>query len=187
MGYTTDFYGSVTVEPPLNEHERDYLREFSGSRRMDRANGPYFVKGDGAFGQGGGPDVIHSHNAPPAGQPGLWCQWAASEDGTEIEWDGGEKFYDSVEWMQYLIDHFFRAGALAQGDTTDERFAHFTFDHVVNGTIRAEGEDSDDRWALVVTDNEVEQQEYSSFTETDLEEIKAEAYRAGFEAAKAQG
>lgn len=185
MGYTTDFYGSVKVSPPLNEHEVSYLKEFNGTRRMDRENGPYFVKGEGSFGQGSGPDTVYHHNSPPAEQPGLWCQWVPNEDGSEIEWDNGEKFYESVEWMEYLIQHFLKEGALAQGNTTDERFAHFTFDHTVNGRIRAEGEDSEDRWELVVEDNVVTVDDCVSHSGSALEALVAKAYAAGFAAAKA--
>ena len=44
MGYTTYFEGAVTVTPPLNEQEIDYLSRFSGSRRMHRGNGPYYAE-----------------------------------------------------------------------------------------------------------------------------------------------
>lgn len=32
-------------------------------------------------------------------QPGLWCQWIISDDGTKLEWDGNEKFYNYTEWL----------------------------------------------------------------------------------------
>jgi hypothetical protein len=89
-----------------------------------------------------------------------------TDDGTAIEWDGGEKFYDSPEWMTYLIDHFLKSGAEAQKQILRaerlnarvpelDQFAGFTFDHVLNGIINAQGEDPDDKWRLVVKDNEV--------------------------------
>ena len=150
MGYyTTDFYGSVTVEPPLNQAEITYLRKFSDTRRMDRKRGPYFVEGSGLFGQGQDED-IRDYNRPPAGQPGLWCKWEPTDDGTAIRWTGEEKFYDATEWMQYLIDHFLKPGARA---ARTGGFEGFTFDHVVNGTIDAYGEESGDVWRLVVEDN----------------------------------
>ncbi|WP_068059229.1 hypothetical protein [Nocardia xishanensis] len=154
MGYTTDFEGSVTVTPPLNETERAYLLRFADTRRMDRTSGPYFVDGtDGQWGHGQGHDSdIRDYNCPPEGQPSLWCQWVPTEDGTAIEWDGGEKFHEADVWMRYLIDHFLRSGARAEGHPG---FEGFTFDHVVNGVIHAQGEDSDDTWDLVVTDNAV--------------------------------
>lgn len=37
----------------------------------------------------------------PRKQPGLWCQW--TPDGTtHLVWDECEKFYNYVEWAQYL-------------------------------------------------------------------------------------
>lgn len=166
MGYSTDFSGSVEIEPPLNEHEIAYLRDFAKTRRMNRTGGPYFVKGEGAFGQGAGPDEVLNYNDPPEGQPGLWCQWAVADDGSYIEWDHGEKFYNSAEWMAYLIDHFLRPGAKASMDlvapvateeavAADERFTNFTFDHTLNGEIEAQGEDPSDRWLLIVENNKV--------------------------------
>lgn len=158
MGYTTVFAGNIIIDPPLNEHEVSYLRDFNLTRRMDRENGPYFVKGSGPFGQGDDEDVRDS-NRPPEGQPGLWCQWTVTEDGKFIEWDEGEKFYYAPEWMKYIVDHFLNrdVSASVREDMVkqDPRFEHFTFDHVCNGVIDAEGEESGDLWQLVVQDNTV--------------------------------
>lgn len=151
MGYTTTFNGSVSVNPPLNQAEIDYLNKFSATRRMDRAKGPYFVDGTGYAGQDHEPD-IRSYNEPPPGQPGLWCHWIPVDNGAAIEWDGGEKFYDSEEWMQYIVDHFLKPGAEAS-KSGDPQFAEFTFNHIANGEIEAAGESGDDFWLLVVEDN----------------------------------
>jgi hypothetical protein len=147
VGYTTDFSGQINIEPPLNQEEVAYLKKFNETRRMDRENGPYFVDGSGFMGQGHDADV-RNHNSPPKGQPGLWCQWVPTEDGTAIEWDGGEKFYSSKEWMAYLIDHFLKPGALAK-----DALPFLQANHVLNGVIKAQGEDMDDRWKLIVKDN----------------------------------
>ncbi len=153
MGYTTDFFGSVAVVPPLNAEEIAFLKKFAGTRRMKCEQGPYYVDRGGVAGQGemghGDPSVI-DYNRPPEGQPGLWCQWVPSDDGESIAWDEGEKFYDSPEWMKYLIDHFLKPGALAKPS-----LPFLQANHTVNGTIEAEGEDSNDRWALIVKDNDV--------------------------------
>lgn len=157
MGYTTEFEGQIEVSPPLNAKEVEFLNKFNGTRRMNRSNGPYFVDGSGDFGQGGDTDII-SYNEPPAGQPGLWCGWEASSDGRFIRWDGGEKFYASVEWMQYLIDHFLKPGAIAKS-----KLPFLQANHTLNGVIYAQGEDSDDKWRLVVEANVVTPQ-VASFT-----------------------
>ena len=161
MGYTTEFTGHVTVAPPLNEHEVAYLNRFADTRRMKRGYGPYYC-GTGSWGQDREADII-DYNHAPDGQPGLWCQWRASSDGSRIEWDGGEKFYDADQWMRYLIDTFLKPGgrvlyeldAPVEGRYYAPEFDHFTFDHVVNGVIAAQGEQDDDRWELHVVDNEV--------------------------------
>lgn len=154
MGYTTEFTGHVTVTPPLNADEIAYLQKFNETRRMNRTKGPYYVQGSGFMGQGHDADVLN-HNEPPEGQPGLWCKWEPSLDGTQIQWDGAEKFYNPVEWMRYLIDHFLRPDAPGKTQTVDAA-TFFTFgDHVVNGVIEAQGEESSDVWFLIVQDNVV--------------------------------
>lgn len=147
MGYTTEFTGRVAIQPSLNPTEITYLRDFANSRRMNRPVGPYATS-EHSYSELG----FESYNRPPAGQPGLWCGWVPAADGTAIEWNGVEKFYEATAWMTYLIDHFLKPGGRAQDEPG---FEHFTFDHVLNGTIDAQGEDSDDTWQLIVKDNEV--------------------------------
>jgi hypothetical protein len=153
MGYTTEFFGEIAVDPPLNEAEITYLRRFAGTRRMGRSRGPYFVDSSGFHGQGDDPD-IRDHNAPPIGQPGLWCQWVPNDAGTALAWDGGEKFYEADRWMAYLIEHFLKPGADAF-TCGDSQFEAFTFDHLLEGEIEAQGEEPDDRWILRITRNRV--------------------------------
>ena len=149
MGYTTTFSGSIAAVPALTAEETAYLRKFNETRRMDRVKGPYFVGGSGFHGQGSDGD-IRDHNTPAEGQPGLWCQWVPTEDGSAIVWDGGEKFYDSAEWMTYLIEHFIGSDPKAKSELP------FLQGHTLNGEIIAQGESFDDRWRLVVTNNVVE-------------------------------
>lgn len=149
MGYTTTFNGSVSITPPLNEEEIEFLDKFNRSRRMNRKNGPYFVDGNGDFGEDHDSDII-DFNGPPPGQPGLWCQWITNHDGTGLEWDEGEKFYNAAEWMQYIITHFLAPNAVAKSE-----LPFLQANHTVNGEIDAEGESQGDMWKLVVTDNVV--------------------------------
>jgi hypothetical protein len=164
MGYHTDFSGRVAIDPPLNAEEIEYLTKFAETRRMACTQGPYYVDRGGMCGQDNGPDVLN-YNRPPQGQPGLWCQWRPTEDGRFIEWDGGEKFYDSPEWMKYLIEHFLQPGALAKST-----LPFLQANHVLNGTIHAVGEESEDVWDLVVHQNAVFVQNYS-MVKTDLEPV----------------
>jgi hypothetical protein len=165
MGYTTEFSGHVTIDPPLNLEEINYLLRFADTRRMERENGPYYVDGGGFKGQADESDVI-DFNKPQEGQPGLWCQWVPNDEGTEIEWDGGEKFYYAAEWMKYLIDHFLKPGALAAS-----QLPFLQANHTVNGVIEAQGEDGSDRWDLVVEDNVVNTVEYK-FTKGEKKPVE---------------
>jgi len=129
VGYTTDFEGSFKLNRTLSSEHKAYLTAFSNTRRMSRnayktrtrpdplryavnlkvgPEGAYFVGEEGLFGQGTDADDIINYNEPPMGQPGLWCQWEPNEDGTCIQWDGGEKFYHYIEWLEYLIEHFLK-------------------------------------------------------------------------------
>lgn len=164
MGYNTDFWGSISITPPLNEHEINYLRQFAERDFMSTTTGPYAVSNRARWDE--------ADQASPSGlsaaqhAPGSACQWIPSDDGTELEYDQQEKFYESTIWMAYLIDTFLKPGATAQHDLAHripgwiypEELQHFTFDHACNGEIDAQGEDSDDRWRLVVRDNLVSTQ-----------------------------
>lgn len=156
MGYTTYFNGAFKFDKPVTDELRDYIDKFCNTRRMTRdnekikelypnwkelcfngelgANGAYFVGGDGFFGQHVDASVLDHNNS--GSQPGLWCQWVI--DGDELVWDDGEKFYYYVEWLEYLIEHFFAPSG-----------------YVLNGTVFYEGEDSDDFGKIIVTDNVV--------------------------------
>jgi len=165
MGYTSDFTGYVTVEPPLNESEVAFLSKFSGTRRMHRDKGPYYVDNAGFAGQDREDDIL-DYNRPPEGQPSLWCSWAFAggdvdpgyapdvDFGSAIFWDGAEKFYCSSEWMAYIINHFLKPGAVAS-TSGDPQFKDFTFNHTVNGEISVQGEDAEDVWRIVVEDTVV--------------------------------
>lgn len=157
MGYDTTFDGSIRIEPPLNASEISFLTDFAESRRMHRTKGPLFVGGGGFHGQDNEADVLNN-NRPDPDQPGLWCQWVPTDDGTALEWDGGEKFYESPQWMKYIIEKLLAPSAqgyVARHVNEDPRLLHFTFNHVLNGEIEAQGEESNDRWWLVVKDNVV--------------------------------
>jgi len=98
--------------------------------------GGYFAKPGNNFGQTDDKSVLE-YNCPPEGQPGLWCQWIISKKGF-LKWNGGEKFYDYIEWLEYLIEHFFEPWGVK-----------------LNGSIRWWGEDRDDVGTITVEENEV--------------------------------
>lgn len=71
-------------------------------------------------------------------QPGLWCKWCITPDCKYLEWDGSEKFYDYVEWLQYLITNFFQPWGIK-----------------LNGQIKWSGEDTSDVGIIIVKNNKV--------------------------------
>jgi len=158
MGYHTDFEGEFKLDHPLFSNHKAYLDAFNKTRRMKRdegkaallpdplrlavgldvgREGEYFVGSGENYGQDRTPDIL-DFNGPPMYQPGLWCQWAPTTDGTGIEWDGGEKFYDYVPWINYLISHFLEP-----------------WGYILNGSVSWFGEERDDMGRIVIVDNEV--------------------------------
>lgn len=104
-------------------------------------DGGYFVGAGGHAGQDRDDSII-DYNEPPCGQPGLWCQWIVRDDDdgafTIIEWDGGEKFYHYVEWLEYIIEHFLKP-----------------WGRTLNGEVHWAGEEPGDLGKIVVEDNVV--------------------------------
>lgn len=78
-------------------------------------------------------------------QPQSWCQWELSNDTTVydgeqptwIRWDGGEKFYEYGDWLEYLV-------AAIKKDFPGARF---------DGEIEWRGEEWDDFGALAVQED----------------------------------
>lgn len=149
MGYTTDFNGEFMLDKPLAPEDLDFLNKLNQTRRMKRNVGPEFGV-DGEFyvaGDGDNyllsddelkPSNIVNHNTPPNTQPGLWCGWRPNDNGTAIEWDGGEKFYEYVAWIQYLITKILAPRGYS-----------------LTGDVHWQGEDSDDKGKIVIKNNKV--------------------------------
>jgi hypothetical protein len=83
-------------------------------------------------------ESVRDYNSPPASQPSLWCHWVPLGDGRGIEWDGGEKFYSYVEWIEYLIEKVLAPRG-----------------YLLNGEVEWSGEDSDDRGLIRIMANVV--------------------------------
>lgn len=143
MGYTTEFRGEFTFEKPLSPKATAFINKLCETRRMGRniegygIQGEFFVDGEGFRGQGSESNIIN-HNEAPSTQPGLWCQWEVTNNGTTLEWNGGEKFYHYVEWLFYLIEKIIRPNG-----------------YVLNGEIKWRGEDFDDTGKIEVMGNEL--------------------------------
>lgn len=142
MGYTTDFHGTFRLNKRLTPKLHEYLKKFANTRRMARklpkkygVEGEFYVDGGGMCGQDHEPSII-DYNHPPSTQPGLWCQWVPTDDGMGIEWDGGEKFYNYVEWLQYIVSNFLEPKG-----------------YILNGSVEWQGEDRGDVGIIEVRDN----------------------------------
>lgn len=165
--YLTAFAGTRRMKrnAEITATYPDPLREAVGLPVGE--DGGYYVGDTADFGQTPSPDVV-DYNAPPGAmpyeirretfgsdfqkgweeerrriaageqQPGLWCQWIPDESGTAIRWDEGEKFYEYVPWIRYLIEHFLKP-----------------WGYTLNGEVEWSGEETDDRGKIVVTNNEV--------------------------------
>lgn len=165
MGYTTELYGKIKIHPKMKAEHADYINQFCQTRRVKRnaeltalrpdphreivglpvgTDGGYFTGAIGFGGQENAKDII-DHNVPPAGQPGLWCKWMITTKSENkelydavLEWNGHEKFYDYIEWLEYLILHFFEP-----------------WGYSLNGTTKWQGQREEDTGFILVEDNTV--------------------------------
>lgn len=156
MGYTTDFFGKFNLDKELSKDQYNYLVALAETRRMKRdpnklpadpirdkvglpagVDGEFFVGAEGFHGQGKDSSIIE-YNKPPSTQPGLWCKWIPTKDALGIEWDGNEKFYYYVEWLEYIIVNFLD-----------------TWGYILNGEVSWSGEDPTDTGTIVVENNSV--------------------------------
>lgn len=165
MGYTTDFSGSFQLNQPLQPRMKEFLTKFNETRRMARnvdeafgIEGEFYVLGGGSYGQDHEPNIIDFNNQPST-QPSLWCQWTPNEDGTAIEWDGGEKFYSYSEWLFYLINKILAPNG-----------------YVLNGTVTWQGEETGDVGKIKVVDNVITVAPWEE-AETVLTAETVETYR----------
>jgi hypothetical protein len=170
MGYSTNFTGQFDLEKPLAVEHYSYLKRFAKIRHMrwldekvEHMADPtrtavglpagfegMYLTNDLVMEESYGHHYPHNsaiidYNREPAGVPGLWLQWVPTEDWKAIEWDGGEKFYDYVSWVKFLVAHFL-----------------VPWGYVLNGRVEWQGEDPDDRGAIIVENNVVMAQEMSA-------------------------
>ena len=98
MGYTTEFCGTIAVTPAL---PLEFIERWN--KATEGTPGKRYVSSyrDGVSDE---PDMLPGF---PGRKPRAWCQWVlvANQDDayTGIEWDGNEKFYDYINWLQFLV------------------------------------------------------------------------------------
>lgn len=159
MGYSTAYLGALRIEPPLNSQETAWLRAYQRSARSLQDD-PYSVPMNPGVIPQDHPEVFQLKGggssfsaASQSGGPSP-CDWRPSTDGKWLHWVKSEKSNNAIPTLQFLINHFLRPGALAQGDGR-AAFEAFTFDHVANGTIAAERDDGE-LFLIVAEENELE-------------------------------
>lgn len=108
MGYTTEFQGQFTFDKPADAETTLFMHDVFDLRPV------------------------------PAGAPDTYCQWVITKDRLHIQWDGVEKFYAYVEWLQWLVDHKFTPASLT-----------------LSGTVKYSGEDIEDCGTISIQDGRV--------------------------------
>lgn len=116
MGYTTDFRGRLELSKKLTYEQLKEYKLFVDTRHED-----------------GYED-----------KPSIWLQWEIVEENKShyLEWDGSEKFYNYVEWLEYIIQKFFKKWGVE-----------------LNGVIQWRGEEWEDFGRIIVINNEVNTEE----------------------------
>jgi len=177
MGYHTDFHGEFTIDKPVDEDTYKLLDGLNKTRRMKRSvtklakrlkitpqkckklygtDCEFWVRDDKDCGQTQTEDIV-DYNKPPESQPGLWNHWAIDEDKQTILWDEGEKFYEYIEWIKYLIDKILAPRG-----------------YVVKGIVSWSGEEDEDMGEIHVENNIVLVKHATIFmlTEEDAERVR---------------
>src|SRR5262245_58012868 len=115
MGYSTSFVGEFTISPPLTLKDYNLLVDIAASDTRK--------------------DTFPLQARP---YPSEFCDWEPTRDGDGLQWNGREKFYDYVEWLEWLIDKVFEPRGYA-----------------LSGTVQFAGEDFDDRGVIAIKDGVV--------------------------------
>lgn len=112
MGYTTSFDGHIKFSRQLTLNEKNEL------------------------------DYIANESRDEDGMPNSYCQWVTDKHGYYLEWDGNEKFYSYIEWLEWLIENKFKKWGIT-----------------LNGSMNWQGEEAEDIGRITVKDNIVTAQE----------------------------
>ena len=142
MGYSTYFEGRFKLNNKLDDETYEFLQALSCTRRMKRdvdpkygVEGEFYVEGGGMCGQDKEDNIIN-YNQPPKTQPSLWCDWVPTPDRMHIEWNKGEKFYNYIEWIKYIIIKILAPKG-----------------YILNGKVTYQGEDTHDNGVIQITNN----------------------------------
>ncbi|CAG7653192.1 hypothetical protein PAESOLCIP111_06720 [Paenibacillus solanacearum] len=165
MGHNTIFEGQFLLNKPLDEETYKLLFNLSDTRRLSRnieviskqenisvsealtkygEEGEFYFSNEPNHVLVGGilkrvkDETVLERNRPPKSQPSLWCCWAPIENRTAIAWNGQDKFYNSLEWIEYIIERILKPRS-----------------YVLNGEIECFGEGLNDNWRINIKNNKV--------------------------------
>ena len=156
MGYSTEYLGYLTVTPPLNPAEVEWVNGFADWGALPDGDpfhlpmNPRAALSQAFAAQGG---VMAGRSTVPYGVR----DWRASTDGSRIAWRRSEKSNDAVHTLRFLVEHYLGPGALAMTCEGDE-FAGFTFDHRLDGVLAAARDDTDELFLIRVVASVIETQ-----------------------------
>lgn len=153
MGFNTEYLGQLTITPPLNPMEVQWLRGFADWGALgdgDAFSLPMNPRAElsAAFKRAGG--ALPSSRTIPHGVR----DWVVCEHGGHLRWRRAEKSNDAVRAIGFLVGHYLGCQALAQQSGHPD-FASFTFDHRLNGVIAGQRDDTDELFLLRVVDNDI--------------------------------
>jgi len=114
MGYSTNFRGELEFDKTLTKDMVDTYNKFANTR--------------------------HEDGYKPNGKPSIWLQWEITEENGKyfLIWDECEKFYNYVEWLEYVIKYVFKGWGLK-----------------LNGSFEWRGDEWEDTGQIIVKDNVV--------------------------------
>ena len=115
MGYTTYFKGSIDIKP--TDELMNFVNNLSESE-CERSQYFWFV------GKRVGLEVVHNSGFRTP-EYAVYMDWIISQNRKCLKWNGMEKFYGYVEYLQLLLDAIF-----------------IPLGYVLNGKIYYQGEDS---------------------------------------------
>ena len=109
MGYTTSFDGELKIDRPVDAETEKQIRA-----------------------------IYYADDTEIEGFPRGYCQWELQEDMQSIKWDGNEKFYYYVEWLEALVSKILEPNG-----------------YKLNGEMLWSGQDAKDVGTITVIDNAV--------------------------------
>lgn len=92
----------------------------------------------------------------PEGAPKAYSQWVPNKDLTGIVWNGQEKFYFYVEWLQWIIDTILKPEKV-----------------MITGRVEFSGEDAEDIGVIIVEEDQHVRVEKVPLVSDEIEDLKA--------------